>query len=141
MTKEKSKELSELLKAYSEGKTIQMLIRQGCSVDGITVSADTWFDIKVEDINYKEFDNEELYKYRIEPEPKLVPFTFEDSHLFLNKVVKGKTPHSDSRSKSVAVSCNDDFVWLGSLAIGLRYSFFLDEFEFEDGSPCGKYVE
>ena len=133
MTKEKAEELSRILKAYSEGRTIQRKGNTG------------WTDLPKllgEDIKQATVKvGGEYLDLRIKPEPKLVPFTFEDSHLFLNKVVKVKTLHSDSRSKSVVVSCNDDFVWLGSPAIGLRYSFFLDEFEFEDGSPCGKYVE
>ena len=43
--------------------------------------------------------------------------------------------------KSIVVSCNDDYVWLGTMAVGFSYSRFLNEFEFEDGSPCGKYIE
>ena len=73
MKKEKAKELSELLKAYSEGKTIQFLVKQGWAVNGVIAPSDTWVDIKVENINYKEFDNEDCYKYRIKPEPKLSP--------------------------------------------------------------------
>ena len=133
ITKEKAKELSEILKAYSEGKTIQRKSNTG------------WNDLHEllgEDIKQATVKvGGEYLDLRIKPEPTLVPFTFEDSHLFLNKIVKGKSPHSNTRMKNIVVSCNDEFVWLGTMAVGFSYSRFLNELEFEDGSSCGKYVE
>ena len=133
ITKEKAKELSEILKAYSEGKTIQRKGNTG------------WTDLPEllgEDIKQATVKvGGEYLDLRIKPEPVLVSFTFEDSHLFLNKVVKGKSPYSNTRMKNIVVSCNDDYVWLGTMAIGFSYSRFLNELEFEDGSPCGKYIE
>ena len=133
ITKEKAKELSEILKAYSEGKTIQRKGNTG------------WNDLHEllgEDIKQASIKiGGEYLDLRIKPEPKLVPFTFEDSHLFLNKVVKGKSPYRDTRMKHIVVSCNDEFVWLGTIGTKITYFRFLNEFEFEDGSSCGKYVE
>lgn len=133
ITKEKAEELSRILKAYSEGRTIQRKGNTG------------WTDLPEllgEDIKQATVKvGGEYLDLRIKPEPVLVPFTFEDSHLFLNKAVRGKSPHSGTRMKSVVVSCNYDYVWLGTMATGINYSRFLNEFEFEDGSPCGKYVE
>ena len=132
ITKEKAKELSEILKAYSEGKTIQRKSNTG------------WNDLHEllgEDIKQATVKvGGEYLDLRIKPEPVLVSFTFEDSHLFLNKIVKGKSPHSNTRMKNIVVSCNDEFVWLGTMAVGFSYSRFLNELEFEDGSPCGKYI-
>ena len=132
MKKERAKELSEILKAYSEGKTIQ---RKG-NTGWIDLSELLGEDIKQATVKV----GGEYLDLRIKPEPVLVSFTFEDSHLFLNKVVIGKSPYSNTRMKNIVVSCNDDYVWLGTMATGISYSRFLNEFEFEDGSPCGKYI-
>ena len=133
ITKEKAKELSEILKAYSEGKTIQRKSNTG------------WNDLHEllgEDIKQATVKvGGEYLDLRIKPEPKLVTFTFEDSHLFLNKVVRWKSPHGGTIMKSIVISCNDDFVWIGTVSSWVSYSKFLNEFEFEDGSSCGKYVE
>ena len=133
ITKEKAEELSRILKAYSEGKTIQRKSNTG------------WNDLHEllgEDIKQATVKvGGEYLDLRIKPEPVLVSFTFKDSHLFLSKIVKGKSPHSNTRMKNIVVSCNDEFVWLGTMAVGFSYSRFLNELEFEDGSPCGKYIE
>ena len=152
MKKEKAKELSEILKAYSEGKTIQIYIDGTIEGEGAFKG---WHDIENFDLEhfsqndfFKElssFDYDSSFKMngllRIKPEPKLVPFTFEDGHLFLNKVVKGKAPFLNEKMRNLVVSCNVEFVWTGTVSVGVNYSRFLNEFEFEDGSPCGKYVE
>ena len=133
ITKEKAKEQSEILEAYSVGKTIQRKGNTG------------WIDLPEllgEDIKQATVKvGGEYLDLRIKPEPVLVPFTFEDSHLFLNKVVRGKSPHTGTRMKSIVISCNDDFVWIGASSNLISYYRFFNEFEFEDGSPCGKYVE
>ena len=132
ITIEKAKELSEILKAYSEGKTIQRKGNTGwADLPGLLGE-----DIKQATVKV----GGEYLDLRIKPQPKLVPFTFEDSHLFLNKVVTGKYPHAVTRRKNIVISCNDEYVWLGTMGTGINYPRFLNEFEFEDGSPCGKHV-
>lgn len=76
------------------------------------------------------------HQYRIKPEPKLVSFTFEDNLLFRDKWIRQKDLKALSRLS-----------WFGPISISLgdnnkmTYIQLLDNFEFEDGSPCGKYVE
>ena len=131
ITKEKAKELSEILEAYSEGKAIEVKYQP----------TGDWYTLT--EFNNSIYNNYiyGAYKLRVKPEPKLVPFTFEDGHLFLNKVVKGKAPFLNEKMRSLVVSCNVEFVWTGTVSAGVNYSRFLNEFEFEDGSPCGKYIE
>ena len=57
MTREQAKELLPILKAYSEGKTIQIKSRQG---------NDTWGDVP--DPNF--CSSLDTWEYRIKPEPR-----------------------------------------------------------------------
>lgn len=74
-------------------------------------------------------------EYRIKPEPKLVPFTFEDNLLFRDKWIteKGYT----NISKVVKIFHNNIHIGDGRV---FTYSELLHRCEFEDGSPCGKYI-
>jgi hypothetical protein len=125
MKKEKAKELSDILLAYSQGKTIQFS----------KIGTDDWCDFD-EDVFAS------YYKYRVKSEPKLVPFTFEDNKLFRDKWIKIKDKIYPKRivnimSNGVVIFETDhhgDF-------IRLSYEKLLSDYEFEDGSPCGKYIE
>ena len=69
ITIEKAKELSEILKAYSEGKTIQRKGNTGwADLPGLLGE-----DIKQATVKV----GGEYLDLRIKPQPKLVPFTFE----------------------------------------------------------------
>jgi len=75
-------------------------------------------------------------EYRIKPTKKLVPFTFEDNLLFRDKWVRTKGCIAVSRicwfgPKEICISDGPSYT----------YKSFLSNFEFEDGSPCGKYIE
>ena len=56
MTREEAKELLPIIQAFAEGRTIQLLGRDG------------WTDL------YKDFIFDISYRYRIKPEPKYRPF-------------------------------------------------------------------
>lgn len=56
MTREEAKEMLPIVKAFAEGRTIQLFGRDG------------WTDL------YKDFIFDISYRYRIKPEPKYRPF-------------------------------------------------------------------
>ena len=123
MTKELALKYSEVLKADGEGKTIQAK----------SIMDNKWLDTTEPVFDF--FRSE----YRIKPEPKYVPFTFEDSKLFRDKWIYLKAQKTltriihiaDDSIRSVTIGTGDDF----------SYSELLSLCTFEDGSPCGKLVE
>jgi len=132
MKKEKAKELSLILNAYSEGKTIQI------------ESAYGWSDLRElvpEDLKLASMEIKgRTLNYRIKPQQKLVPFTFEDNHLFRDKWVRRKS--SPFHIQRISIIC-ENYVGLeykGSITY-FQYDGLLSIYEFEDGSPFGKYVE
>ena len=129
MTKDKAKELVDILLAYSNGKTIQIELNNG------------WKDIeelKGEDLKQATIRSMGDYlNLRIKPEPKLVPFTLEDKDLFLGKIIKNRR----SNLYNIIVGASQQSIWIGSVVAGLNYFELWERYEFEDGSPCGKYVE
>ena len=148
MTKEKAKELSDILKAYSEGKTIQIYVDGTIEKMGVFKG---WQDIIEFDLDYFKqhefFEQLPSYDYsssfkmngllRIKPELKLVPFTFEDNLLFRDKWIYNKDKELPGIMR--ILSYNDSNVHVEFGAIG--YIHLLNKYCFEDGSPCGKYVE
>ena len=127
MTKEKARELSNILKAYSEDKTIQINTLKG------------WKDL--EKLNLGLIQNLLYFPdtkcLRVKPELKLVPFTFEDKKLFLGKIIKNRR----SNLYNIIVGASPQTIWIGSVVNGLTYFELWEQYELEDGSPCGKYVE
>mgnify|MGYP007068354462 CR=1 FL=1 len=75
------------------------------------------------------------YEYRVKPEKTLVPFTFEDKKILEGKWIKHK--NYQSCFKIIGV-CPDKIMFFGG---EISYSTLLESCEFEDGTPCGKYVE
>ena len=120
MDKNKAKEFSNLLLAYSEGKTIEVRVYPD-------KGPLRWELADIDRLN-------PVYMYRIKSEPKLVPFTFEDKNLFKDKWVVEKGYTALNRIEKIA---------FGEILLGAKnftYSEMLHRCEFEDGSPCGKYV-
>ena len=136
ITKEKAKELSEILEAYSEGKTIQRKGNTG------------WIDLPKllgEDIKQATVKvGGEYLDLRIKPEPVLVSFTFEDKDLFKDRWVKVKNSYGGSGSLNKIVNVNNTgviFINANGSIIKKTYEELLEQCYFEDGSSCGKYVE
>ena len=117
MNKQKAKELLPIIKAFSEGKTIE------------------FSRLNLEDWNVCENPEFMDYnKYRIKPEPKLVPFTFEDN--LCGKVIVTK----DNNNRAIIVGQMQNGVYTGTRTTITTYSELLKNFELEDGSFCGKYI-
>lgn len=82
-----------------------------------------------------EFDQNQ-YNFRVKPEPKLVPFTFEDHKLFRDKWIRYKGCFPLSRvtcygPKGFTFSADGEWE---------SYEDCLKKYEFEDGTPFGKYI-
>ena len=73
-------------------------------------------------------------EYRIKPEPKFVPFTFEDAENLVGKVLRKK--YGDSIELIVRCNSYGCFV-LHEVVI---FQELLEHYTFLDGSPCGKLV-
>src|SRR5699024_6197512 len=104
--------------AFAEGRTIQAKYI-GIPNEGI------WVD---DPAPY--FDNSK-YEFRIKPEPKYIPFTFEDREELRGKWVRRK-------------GVNDELVIYNLSKIrvnGCTWEQSLEEFEFLDGTPFGKLVD
>ena len=115
MNKERAKELLPIIEAFVNGKVIEYLFVGEWRV----ATCPDWTP---------------GVKYRIKQEPKLVPFTFEDKELLVDKwvVEKGYT----AIDKIIRIA--NDGVLAGNKAI--TYSKLFHSYEFSDGSPCGKYI-
>lgn len=123
MTKDEAKKLSDILKSYSEGKIIE-----------VSNNGSQWAELNMSypDVVFK------YNQHRIKPEPKLVPFTFEDRQYFKNLWVKSK--EHDTLNSLVQISKDDVLMTYGVKNIRVTYSQLLKHYEFEDNSPCGKYI-
>lgn len=128
MTKEKAKELAEILLAYSEGKEIEYFAgKRWQSTDNLI------FDGNSEN-------------YRIKPEKELVPFTFEDIDLLKDKwftnVVKinGFVPLVN-KFKPIHYNEGGIGFYIDDYEYFVSFTQLLLDFIFEDGSKCGKYIE
>ena len=115
MNKERAKELLPIIEAFVNGKVIEYLFVGEWRV----ATCPDWTP---------------GVKYRIRQEPKLVPFTFEDNLIFRDKWVKYKGKNELSRFTNILkTGVKND---LGSAT----YLQLLNNYEFEDGSKCGKYI-
>ena len=130
MTKEKAKELSNILLAYSQGKTLQFNNKE---------NALGWEDINTFDLFFIENFIDEYWLLRIKPEPKLVPFTFEDNKLFKGKFVQ-YVKNDDNKNHYQIVGFGKEHIQLSSGKTHF-YETLLKEYVFGDGSPCGKYIK
>ena len=117
MNKERAKELLPIIEAFVNGKVIEYLFVGEWRV----ATCPEWTP---------------GVKYRIRQEPKLVPFTFEDNLLFRDKWIRCKK-HDFKRSMRI-IKYDGDCVSISNKSFG--YAIFLDDYLFEDGSPCGKYI-
>ena len=154
ITKEKAEELSRILKAYSEGKTIQIYIDGTVEGGGVFKGWQDITDFDLEYLNQNDFfkglpsyDYDSSFKMngllRIKPEPKLVPFTFEDKDLFKDRWVKVKNSYVVSGSLNKIVNVNSTgviYINANGSIIKKTYGELLKQYSFEDNSSCGKYI-
>lgn len=113
---------AEVIKAWAEGYEIQVMQKGSKQwIDAISPIV-AWY---------------EDYEYRIKPEPKYVPFTFEDAKYFIGKTVINKK--SGSLHIITSLFKPSEEIRIRSTCYSLKA--FLDDFTFLDGSPCGKLEE
>jgi len=117
MVPEKLKELAPIIIAYLNGKRVQVWISG-------------WNDVKTI-ADFHNFNNE----FRIYRTPQLVPFTFEDNLLFRDKWIIFKSTGSIWKVSGFT----KEGVWINNAKC--HYSTFLQEYTFENGIPCGKYID
>ena len=83
-------------------------------------------------------------QYRIKSQPKLVPFTFEDKNLFKDKWVMQKKEFGGCGYLNRIVGISDkNIIMINSNGVLMSKSYedLLRIYTFENGSPCGKYIE
>ena len=126
MTKEEAKYLSEILKAYSEGKTIQWSWK----------NCNSWNTI----IGPWDFINDiDKIKYRIKPEPKLRPYANAEEFL---KAMKEHGPYMTY----IRGNCYYLPIFVGGSTIVVDanqpdYKDTMESYKWQDGTPCGIFEE
>ena len=138
MKKTTALELSSVLKAYAEGKYLQKRVYDG------------WTDVTkltLSEVNeaIRSWEKKDVFlTLRIKPEKKLVPFGFEDNLMFRDKYIILKEVYGGCGYLNKIVNINhSDIRYVNCVGkiVGVYYEDLLKKYEFEDGSPCGKYVE
>jgi hypothetical protein len=123
MTDNQALRILEVFTAFANGKKIQSFI----------ITKNIWVDELNPDFSITK-------DWRIKPEPKLVPFTFEDNLLFRDKWIRFK----DTKTFLYKIiSIGNLFIRIADKqdkVVEYTYLNLLELFEFEDGSPCGKYI-
>lgn len=124
MTRERARELLPIMKAYSEGKDLQCKHKTHSP------------DIPWENALYPTFSSDLIY--RVKPEPKYIPFTFEDRDMFKDRWIYSK----EYGNLTKIIHIEDDSVRSVTIGTGdaFSYSELLNLYTFEDGTPCGKLV-
>lgn len=125
MDRNQAKTLSPIIKAFSEGKTIQSRCIKG--------DTSLWYDD--EDPS---FDDD--FEYRIKPEPKYRPFAnAEECWTEMEKHQPfGWVKSKDKGTRLCIVGLNTKSAFT---QVGHKYDEALDEFIFADGLPFGIKVE
>lgn len=130
MNRKEAAELLPIIKAFSEGKVIQVEQKNG------------WVDADWANVS---FDDYPSYKYRIKPEPKYRPF--KDAEECWNEMQKHQPfgwvkDKKDVHHRVLITAVDDDTCGMslnGNAAWSL--SGIMDLFTFADGTPFGVKVE
>ena len=119
MTREEAKELLPIIKAFAEGKAVQIKDKTG-----------KWNDL------YEPYWNYSPDKYRIKPEPKYRPFKNQEE--CWNEMLKhqpfGWVKNNAGNIFNIIAICKD------SIRVNehsMSYSEFCERFTFIDGTPFG----
>lgn len=118
------KTLLPILIAIENGETIEYRVNNSKWITFVNIAGDniTW-----------NLDGSKL-EFRIKPEQKLVPFTFEDAESLIGKIIV-------SKDKSVYETINQlNINEINCSGYCYEYQYLLNYFTFLDGSPCGKYI-
>ena len=127
MTKEENVKLAiKLIEASLDGKTIEYKSK----IEGVWDETNIVSGNGIRGFNFQDFE------FRIKPEKKLVPFTFDDRELFMGKWIVDK---EDNCYCSMIITIELDSISLNYNSF--TYEELLEKFTFLDGSPCGKEVE
>lgn len=137
MTSDQIKDILPILKAYSEGKTIQFKDPQWM---------DTWILMKELDIKKIQDFLEGHITFRVKPESKYVPFETKEEcwEEMLKHQPFSWITFTKQGIKQPIVSVAEDELMLDAYPDEhLSYTFkeALDSFQFADGTPFGKLVE
>ena len=79
--------------------------------------------------------NQPVERYRIKPEPKLVPFNFSDKKKLIGTVIVNK----GNEEPMIITRVLYDRIMSGTLQV--IFENLLKYYTFDDGSPCGKWIE
>jgi hypothetical protein len=121
MTREEAKKMLPIIQAYAEGKEIQISTFGGWKTHEVMCFTSQAID------------------YRIKPEPEYIPFTVKDLIMFMLKYIRRK----DSFESIKIIGCSKYCVLItikGNIK-NIPYEILFKEWEFVDGSPCGKPKE
>src|SRR5690625_684932 len=102
--------------AFAEGKTIQSKRPD---------EPDKWQD------DHYPLWNDPNIRFRVKPEPKYIPFTFEDREELRGKWVRRKSSGNECLIYHLSEAHVNVYSWEESI----------EEFEFLDGTPFGKLAE
>lgn len=117
MDREQLKKHWEVIQAFKEGKSIQYSTIKG-----------SW-----NDTNSPNFDIST--NYRIKPSPEYVPFDFNDAEKLIGKIITTASKaefHLITSVEPTGVRFNKGHY---------HFIVLLDDYQFLDGSPCGKLKE
>ena len=116
----------EFIDAFNSGKTIQ---------------ASKSFDFTDEwkDLSFPLFTLP-VERYRIKPEPKCVPFTFEDAKFLIGKTITEHPKYSGKVVRMITGVYERGVDINLSKSTILSFESLLENYVFIDGSPCGKLV-
>lgn len=120
----------ELIQAEIDGKTVQYSDK----------GEDCWEDLSVISALGANAVYSGYHDFRIKPEKKLIPFTWEDREKLIGKYVKSKNGNIITSINGLMKEGN------GNIRINLFFNTvenwsLLEGYTFLDGSPCGKEVE
>ena len=116
MNRELAKKLLPFIAAFAGGKTIQFLSNSELWTD---VTEPRWVD---------------GFEYRVKPEPKVRPYTYEEANLLVGTVVKLK---STGLRRIIVEGCDES---IERLTVGEEHTSrdeLLEEYTHLDGRPCG----
>lgn len=117
-----------LIRCNNPHKELIESFKQGAKIQYYNELDENWLDLE-----FPKFDK--CGKYRIKPELVLVPFDITDRKSLFYKMIKRK----ELQDYSIIVNLDNLGVWLGHYYY--NYTELLKYYEFENGEPCGKYVE